>query len=224
MTYMRFTRVSGVKIRQPANEPERFSRWLTLGADFIVGAKTFAVCQCDCGTIAVVSRNMLHTGHSKSCSCLQKEVVSARCAKHRMSTTKLYQVWASMIRRCHSPTAKAYSSYGGRGIHVCDRWRDSFEAFVADMGPRPTGHSVERINNNGNYEPSNCRWATNKEQSLNKRCTMWLTFYGKTRTVHEWAKISQVPALRIVERINIRGWDPKRAVWFISPAMLRGMS
>ena len=119
-------------------------------------------CRCECGTIRVVRTVNLGTGSSRSCGCM--------FAGHGWSQTEEYNIWAHMKHRCSSPKDPSYQWYGGRGITVCARWQQSFMAFLTDMGPRPSpAHSVDRINNDGNYEPGNCRWATIFEQRANQR-------------------------------------------------------
>lgn len=125
--------------------------------------------RCDCGGTTISQRTPLVKGVTKSCGCLSAKLSKKRFTKHGKYQTAEYTIWVGMIQRCENPKSFAYSYYGGRGIRVCERWR-LFENFLEDMGPRTSqSHSIDRINNDGNYEPSNCRWATPKEQSNNQR-------------------------------------------------------
>jgi hypothetical protein len=131
------------------------------------GEKWF--CVCDCGVRVVVRGDRLREGKTKSCSCLRRELLKARATKHGMSRSREYRSWTSMKSRCFDPRATGFEFYGGRGILVCERWANSFEEFFADMGTRPAGRSLDRINPNGNYGPGNCRWADTKQQAQNRR-------------------------------------------------------
>lgn len=133
------------------------------------------LCRCDCGGVRVTSAGFLRAKRVLSCGCARRDHCrSGPNTIHgeggRRKTTTEYEIWKGMKARCSNPKHTGYSRYGARGISVCARWRDSYEAFLADMGRRPSGkHSIDRINNEGNYEPSNCRWATASEQRRNQR-------------------------------------------------------
>lgn len=149
---------------------ERFGRWLVLEIDpHKKGQGTFWLCVCDCGTRRSVRGVRLRSGHSKSCGCYERDVHGDPHRKHGMEGAPEYSCWAAMIQRCTNPRNHKWQHYGARGITVCRRWRLSFSAFYEDMGTRPRGLSIDRINNDGNYEPGNCRWATLQTQNSNRR-------------------------------------------------------
>lgn len=130
-------------------------------------------CKCECGNTLIARKDDLISSNTKSCGCYHKEQTSKSNTKHgyckNYQRTDEYQIWRGIIKRCTCKTEKAYQKYGAVGISICDRWLNSYENFYEDMGPRPTkAHSIDRINNNGNYEPSNCRWATPTVQNINQ--------------------------------------------------------
>jgi len=135
------------------------------------------LCRCSCGNERTVICDNLRRGLTKSCGCLHREMVAIRAATFRLThgharkglISPTWRSWHCMVLRCKYPSARNYKYYGGRGITVCDRWRESFINFLSDMGERPQGKSIDRINTDGNYEPTNCRWATAKEQVANRR-------------------------------------------------------
>jgi len=130
---------------------------------------------------------------------------------HGHTNTPVYASWRHMIERCQKPTHHAWHNYGGRGIRVCERWK-RFENFLADMGERPNGKQIDWIDNNGNYEPGNCRWATRAEQLGNTRCCRVLTFNGKTQNVTAWAEETGIPRNCIYFRIGRLGWSVEEAL------------
>lgn len=152
-----------------------------------IGGHLSYLCVCDCGKQTTISGPNLRNGTTKSCGCLRSEKSSERVLKHGMSLSKEYKTWMGMHRRCYDSTARGYSRYGGRGISVCERWH-SFENFYADMGNKPSDMSIERIDNDKSYSPENCRWATNVEQSKNRRLTINLTYNGVTMCLKDWSR------------------------------------
>ena len=168
--------------------------------------------RCECGQVGMKSGLDLRSGDSKSCGCLKREQLGDRRRTHGKCKTPEYRSWSHMIGRCENPTDKKFPIYGGRGITVCARWRESFETFLEDMGQRPSKrHSLDRINVNGDYEPDNCRWATAKEQSRNTRTNRPLTFNGETRLTVEWAELLGVEPYIINWRLA-NGWTVERAL------------
>lgn len=153
---------------------ERFDHLLVLRRVPSDNWKAMWLCRCDCGIELAVQSNNLQSGNSKSCGCQKGPRIARARTKHgeggKGNTSREYRVWRNMISRCENPNVTRYKDWGGRGIKVCDRWRKSFEAFLEDMGRCPPAMSIDRYpNNNGNYEPGNCRWATSKEQRANQR-------------------------------------------------------
>ena len=143
---------------------QRFGRFTVLG--HVAGTKWR--CVCDCGTEVAVAKNSLLTGRSKSCGCYRREHTISISTTHGMTGKPVHYTWKGMHQRCYNPNSGSYKDYGAKGVVICDRWH-SFDNFYADMGDRPDGYSIDRIDPTGNYEPVNCRWANKKVQSRNKR-------------------------------------------------------
>lgn len=160
---------------------------------------------CECGRKKVVQMSSL--SRTLSCGCLRAEVSGKKNRTHGLTGSKIYQVWRAMVRRCRPLERGGHVDYGGRGISVCQRWKDSVVNFVSDMGERPKGMWLERIDNDGNYEPENCRWATPTEQAANRRSTNWVVVGGErvpleeaarrlnagSRAIRNWAKDRSLP-------------------------------
>lgn len=160
-------------------------------------------CNCDCGNTKRISAASLKKSHTQSCGCYQKDTTSLATITHNKSKTKIYHVWQGIKERCYNQKNSQFTNYGGRGITVCQRWLDSFENFLADMGQPPSiKHSIDRINNDGDYEPSNCRWATNTEQCRNMRKTVFVEYNGKVLSRIEWSSILGISDAALRHRLK----------------------
>jgi hypothetical protein len=192
---------------------EKFNRLTVVNFSHKVKSFNWFTCQCDCGKVITRRQDHLLRTNNQSCGCLKKEINKRTHTKHGLSgDTPEYQAWAHMLRRCYTPTTKGFENYGGRGITVCDRWRFAFENFLNDMGYRPSRqYSLDRINNDGNYEPSNCRWATAKEQCNNTRRCRMLTFNNETLTIAQWSEKLGFNRGVLLFRIR-RGWSVEKAL------------
>lgn len=177
------------------------------------GKETMWICLCDCGNKIVVQGNNLKSGHSKSCGCYNSEATANRNYKHGKRHTRLYTIWSGMRRRCYEVTNPKYKDYGGRGIVVCEEWKDDFNNFY--LWSMSHGYkdnlTIDRIDVNGNYEPSNCRWATNKEQANNRRSNKLYSYKGKTQNISQWANEFKIPYHKLHERLK-KGWNIDKAL------------
>jgi hypothetical protein len=179
-----------------------------------VNKKIVWKCACECGAFAFAASSNLINGHTTSCGCVRREVRLT----HGLSATRAYRSWVAMMARCYDRTHKGYHSYGGRGITACDRWLN-VEAFIADMGPRPCGTSIERVDNSKGYQPDNCKWATPKQQGRNRRSNRMLTANGLTLCVADWADRVGLSKQQIADRLRL-GWSDAAAV--TTPKLRRG--
>ena len=159
-------------------------------------------CVCDCGTVCVMYGNYIRNKPHPSCGCRK----IAKATTHGRSKDDVYSIWRGMIKRCHLPGSTSYRLYGAAGVSVCERWRESFEAFIADVGERPSSsHSIDRYPNcTGNYEPGNVRWATAKEQNNNKTDNRLIEFNGETMTMSQWAERIGISAKTLHMRLKTR--------------------
>ena len=190
---------------------EKRNQLTATGSSIRVGRRFFVPCVCDCGKeISVRSCHFL-SGHTQSCGCKNQNKAKRGHDGFREKAHPLRQLWGGMKARCCDPKQISYPLYGGKGVTVCDRWM-TFENFVEDMSPRPTGTSLDRIDGNGPYCKENCRWATAVEQGRNKSNNRLVTIYGLTKPVSFWTEISLVPAKTIYARLDY-GWNGKRAVF-----------
>lgn len=189
-----------------------FGRWSVLSRAEKRPGSNYSqwLCRCSCGTLKVVASKHLH-GNSRSCGCLAVESVVARSRTHGMVGSRTYSSWTTMKVRCTSPQHRSFENYGGRGIVVCDRWKNSFENFLSDMGPRPDGRTLDRIDNDGNYEPGNCRWAPEQVQRRNKRNTVYLEVFGEKISLPDAAERFGVPSDQLRWRLK-KGWSMEAAV------------
>lgn len=183
-----------------------FDRWNVLHFAGYHKYKPYWTCQCICMTIRDVLGTSLCNRTSQSCGCLNIEMAREQFTTHGKSRTSEYKIWGAMIRRCESPTNGAYAYYGARGITVCEAWHN-FQAFYADMGPRPTTkHSLERLKNSEGYNPDNCIWGTPEIQNRNTRRNVLLTYNGTTQCAEDWAPLVGLQAQLIRYRAN-HGWS-----------------
>jgi hypothetical protein len=167
-----------------------------------------ARCACDCGAEHTAFLNNILQGFTASCGCLKREVAHTAPRTHGLSRASEYGIWQGMRARCEDSTLDAWDRYGGRGITVCARWSESFESFIADMGMRPTpGHSIDRIDNDGNYEPGNCRWATKTEQARNSSHVVRIVVDGVERPAVEIYQPLGISRACFHARVS-NGWDP----------------
>ncbi len=200
---------------------QKFGRLTVIERVINKGKRTMWRCICDCPdkNICVVARSNLGRS-TQSCGCLRKEKNAEMRLKHgfdrRKNQKSIYVTWAAMKDRCYNPHNSRYVGYGGRGIEVCGRWRDDFEAFYEDVSKLPhygeKGYSLNRIDNDRNYELSNVEWATNKKQANNRRTNHTITYNGQTCTLAEWAEKLNMNYSTLNRRINKLNWTIEKAL------------
>lgn len=190
---------------------KQFGKLKVLAEDGHLGGFLAFKCLCECGSTTTVRGSSLRSGNTTSCGCVHKTMVGNLNKKHGLKHTAEYSVWQNMITRCTNSNTNFFYRYGGRGIAVSDEWRD-FEKFYADMGNRPNGMTLERIDNNGSYSKENCRWATLKEQARNTRRTKLVEHNGKTQCLKDWANEVGIVYNTLRKRFIIYGWSFEKAI------------
>lgn len=184
---------------------ERFGRLVVVGYHHSNKYKsTWWLCKCDCGNEKIVYRGSLTSGDIISCGCYREEHKNEYGKKHGLVKTPLYSVWSGMIQRCTNTKANNYGRYGKRGIKICSEWRSNFKAFYewAMFNGYSAGLTIDRIDTNGDYEPSNCRWVDRKTQQNNRRNNHHFTYNGVTHTIAEWSKLLNVNPETLRYRVN----------------------
>lgn len=173
---------------------------------------------CNCGVKKRVRTQHILSGDTKSCGCLHKEITKELLKTHGLSKKPEYPIWKNIIQRCKNPNSPAYNRYGGRGIKLCKRW-ERFPNFLADMGCRPSNnHSVDRVNNNGNYCAKNCKWSTPKEQRRNTSKNNIFEYQGNFKTLADWADCYKIPRGTLYYRLVLKKWEIQRAL--LEPVVL----
>lgn len=162
-------------------------------------------CLCDCGKECIVSGAKLRFGATKSCGCISK-------TRSGLSKSDSFRNWKAMMQRCYDKSVEHYARYGEKGIKVCERWKNSFENFLQDMGERPKGKTLDRIDSEKGYSPENCKWSTYTEQARNKKTGMFITAFGKTKRLIEWAEETGLNWSTIRKRIITLKWKPEEAL------------
>lgn len=182
-------------------------------------------CRCDCGKTHVVRKDILKSGRSRSCGCFRVELFREKHPNrvHGLSDRPEYDAWVNMLSRCYNPDCESYPRYGGRGIRVCEQWKNSPEAFLADVGDRPSPkHSLDRIDNDGGYEPSNVRWSTYAEQNRNHSANIYIEHNGVRLVIQDWAARAGIKQQTLRSRLN-RGWSVAKALTApLNPTVAQG--
>lgn len=196
---------------------QKFGRLTVIGFTYSSDRHKWAwVCRCDCGTEITAWPYLIKNGHTSSCGCLQKDRARAGNTIHGKTYTRLYSIYNGMKSRCFNSNQEAYKDYGGRGITICEEWLSSFESFYdwAITHGYQDGLSIDRIDNDGNYEPSNCRWATRPAQQRNTSRTNLITIDGRSQSLTDWAKERGLNYHTVSYRIHQKGMSPEQALGF----------
>jgi hypothetical protein len=192
---------------------KRFGKLTVISFNCMRGTRSYWNCVCDRGNEKAVGSDHLKNGDIVSCGCVQRSTLPPVNKKHEMSNTRLYTIWALMKYRCCNPSRKEYKRYGGRGIKVCDEWME-FKSFME--WSIANGYSddltLDRIDNDGDYAPSNCRWVSRQVQAFNKSTNRYITHNGQTKTITQWASDSNIPYYVLKKRIDVLHWDFERAI------------
>lgn len=191
----------------------KYNRLTAIRFDHYKNNNSMWLFRCDCGTEKVIAVAQVRSLGTKSCGCYNKEVASKRFRKHGKTETKEYKTWSKMKARCSQENDASYERYGNRGIKVCDRWLESFQNFYDDMGDAPTPkHSIDRIDNDGDYCPENCRWATQEEQNNNYSRNMFIEIGGKKQSLRRWCTDLNISYSIAYQRIRVLSWTPEQAL------------
>ena len=185
---------------------QQYGRLVVFEKSGVRGGGRLWICRCECGNEIIVQGNNLHSGNTQSCGCSRKPINKT----HGLTGTSIYNIWRQMIQSCTNPKASSYDRYGAKGINVCDHWR-AFANFYADMGDRPEGMSIDRINSSGDYEPGNCQWSTPTEQNRNRSSNRMETLWGKTQSLADWADELNIDYQLVHRRIR-DGWNVQTAL------------
>ena len=199
---------------------QRFGRLVVIEPSKSKNNETMWKCKCDCGNITIVSTSNLRANRIKSCGCFKLDKLIERSSTHNQRHTHLYEIWKSMKQRCYNPNLKPYKNWGARGIKVCDEWRYNFQAFydwayangysVKTRNNQKTKLTLDRIDVNGNYEPSNCRWVDRKTQARNTRVNKYISYKGITKCLAEWCEELNL-SYSIIHGRLFRGWTIEKA-------------
>ena len=193
---------------------QKFGRLTAIKRMYTKNHKSIWLCKCECGNVIEVPINSLTCNNTKSCGCLHHDMMLKRNTKHDKRDTRLYNIWANMKQRCYNNNHPSYKNYGARGITVCSEWKDDFMAFYdwAMSNGYKDNLTIDRVDNDRNYEQSNCRWADSNQQNRNKRNNVNYTFNGETHCLKDWCKIQRLNYGTVISRLHDSNWSIERAL------------